>query len=64
MLKILLDFEVQTDHLLFTRRQELGLINKKKRNCYFGRCCRLGGPQSENKRQQKVFKNTWTQLEN
>ena len=31
--KILIDFEIQTDHLIPARRQDLVLINIKKRNC-------------------------------
>ena len=31
MLKILWDFEIQTDHLIPARRPDLGLINKKKK---------------------------------
>ena len=32
--KILLDFEIQTDHLIPARRPDLVLINKKKRTCH------------------------------
>ena len=32
--RILLDFEIQMDCLIPTRRQELVLITKKKRTCY------------------------------
>ena len=33
MLKILWDFEMQTDHLIPARRPYLGLVNKEKRTC-------------------------------
>ena len=31
--KLLLDFEIHTDHLISTRRSDLLIINKKKRTC-------------------------------
>ena len=31
--KLLWDFDIQTDHLISTRRQDLVIINKKKRTC-------------------------------
>ena len=32
--KIPRDFEIQTDHLILTKRPELALVNKKKRICH------------------------------
>ena len=34
MLKILRDFEIQTDHLILTRQLDLVIINKKEKTCY------------------------------
>ena len=45
--KILLDFEIRTDHPLPTRRPDLVINNKKKRT---------SGPHSENKRKGKIDK--------
>ena len=33
MHKLLWDFDIQTDHLISTRRPDLIMINRKKRNC-------------------------------
>ena len=32
-LKILWDFDMQTDHLISARRPDQGIVNKKKRTC-------------------------------
>ena len=54
--KILWDFDIQTDHLISTRRLHLLIINKKKKreenlpNC--GLCC-PGWPQNKIKRKRK-----------
>ena len=44
--KLLLDFSIQTDHLVPTKRPDLIIINKKREseNC---RLCCLDGPQNE-----------------
>ena len=34
--KLLLDFDIQTDHLIPARRPDLIVINKKKRTCKIG----------------------------
>ena len=36
MPKILLDVELQINHLLLARKPDLVIINKKKRTCYIG----------------------------
>ena len=52
MHKILIDFEIQTDHLILTSRPDLEIINKKKNLPYNGFCSpsELIG---ENQRKQK-----------
>ena len=51
MHKILLAFEIKTDHLILARRPDIVLINKKKKmNLSSSGFCRFGGPQSERKR--------------
>ena len=42
--KLLWDFNIQTDHLIRTRRPDLIIINKKMRIC---RLCCPGGPQNK-----------------
>ena len=56
--KLLWDFEIQTDHLISARRQDLIIINKKKRTCKIvdfavpaGHRVRL----KENKKKDKYF---------
>ena len=41
------DFEIQTDHLIPARRQDLVTVTKKK-NLSTSGLCRLDGSQSEN----------------
>ena len=40
--KLLLEFEIQMDHLISARRQDLVIVNKKKENLPNCRICRLG----------------------
>ena len=59
MLKIIWDFEIETDHLISTWRPDVEIVNIKKRkekeketmlNSGF---CHPGGPQIENQRKRK-----------
>ena len=50
MHKVLWDFEIQTDHLISARQQDLVIVNKKKENLLN---YELHRPQRENKRNQK-----------
>ena len=50
--KILWGFKIPADHLIPTRRQDLGLINKNK-TCHH-RLCHSSEPQIEKKRWRKV----------
>ena len=52
-LKILWDFEIQTDHLILARRPHLAIVNRKKEYLSNSRLCRPGTPESENKRKRK-----------
>ena len=45
--KLLWDFDIQTDHLIPTRRPDLIIINKKKKNLQNCRLCCPGGPQNK-----------------
>ena len=48
--KLLWDFNIQTDHLIPTRRLDLIIINKKKENQQNCRLCGPGGPQNKTER--------------
>ena len=50
--KILWDFEIQTDHLIPTKRPDLVII-KNKRTCRRVDFCCFSGLQNENKRKRK-----------
>ena len=50
--KLLRDFEIQTVHLIPTRRLDLMIVNKKE-NLPNSELCRPGRPQSENQRKRK-----------
>ena len=54
--KILWDFEIQTDHLISTRRPDLVLINKERENLPSSGFCHSSGPQIENKKSKKMNK--------
>ena len=51
--KLLWDFEIQTDHLISTRRLDLSDSQQKKENLPKIELYRPGRPQNENKRKQK-----------
>ena len=57
--KLLWDFNIQTDHLIPTRRPDLISINKKKKkeeNLQNSRLCCPGGPQNkESEKKDKFF---------
>ena len=53
MLKILWDFEIQTDQLLPARRPALLINEKNRENLPNSGLFRPGRPQSENQRKQK-----------
>ena len=53
---ILWEFEIQTDHLIPTRRPDLVIISKtKKKNQLNSELCRPGGPQSENQGKRNKY---------
>ena len=67
--KILYDFEIQTDHLISARRQDLVIINKskkkkKKKNLSYCGFCHPSRPQSEKSKKTKRETSTWTMLDN
>ena len=51
--KLLLDFEVQTDLLISAQRQDLVIVNKKKR-----RLCRLGRLKWKKKKTKDKYNQT------
>ena len=60
MHKILWDFEIQTDHLISTKRLDLVVVNKKKKeNLPNSGVCHPRGSQSENQRKRKKETSTW-----
>ena len=61
--KLLWDFDIQMDHLISTRRQDLIIINKKKRKSAKLSTYCLGRPQNETDRMWKEII-TLTLLEN
>ena len=51
--KLLWDFNIQTDHLIPTRRPDLMIINKKRENLQNSRFCSPGWPQNKTERMWK-----------
>ena len=51
--KLLWDFEIQTDHLISTRRPYIIIINEKKRDLQNCRLCYPGWPQSKSEGEWK-----------
>ena len=49
--EILNDFEIQTDHLISTKRLDLVIVNRKKENLLISGLCRL----KENKKRDKYI---------
>ena len=58
----LLDFEIQTDHRILTRKPDVVLINKKKKTCQLTDFAVLSDHSVRIKAKRE--KNTWTLLEN
>ena len=56
--KILKDFEIQTDQQIMTRKTDMVLFNKEKKNGF----CRYGGIKRENKRPYRL-QYCWNWLE-
>ena len=52
-LKLLWDFDIQTDHLISARRPDLIIINKKKENLQNCRLCCSGWSQNKTKKMWK-----------
>ena len=51
--KLLWDFNIQTDHLILSRRPDLIIINNKKENLQNCRLCCPGGPQNKSEEKWK-----------